>query len=101
MPEKLRDLPGLGIKTEQALKEVGIESPADLMALGAIPTFLRLAEKQSKRPSLNFLYALVGAIEGRSWLSVVQQDRYSLLMELEGYQELEAWLSEAEKEPKL
>jgi len=41
------------------------------------------------KPSLNFLYAMVGALENVNWTSVAKKDKYRLLMELDGYKELE------------
>jgi DNA transformation protein len=85
---RLRDLPGLGPKSEQWLHEVGIETESQLKQLGAIRAFIRLRAECSIKPSLNFLYALVGAIEGKQWLTVAQNEKGRLLMELEGYDEL-------------
>ncbi len=47
-----------------------------------------------QKSNLNFLYALVGAIEGEHWLNVAQTEKGRLLMELEEYAELEAMLKE-------
>ena len=85
---RLRDLPGLGPKSEQWLHEVGIETELQLKQVGAIRAFIRLRAESSIKPSLNFLYALVGAIEGKQWLAVAQNEKGRLLMELEGYDEL-------------
>ena len=96
MTSRLRDLPGLGPASEQALVDVGIDSVAKLQELGAINAYLTLWEANpDQRPSLNFLYALVGALEGRSWLNVAQEDRYRLLMELEGFEELKKILDDS------
>jgi len=86
---KLSDLPGLGPKSEAWLHEVGIDSPETLRQLGAVRAFIKLKKHSTTKPSLNFLYALVGAIEGESWLKVARSERGRLLMELEGYRELE------------
>ncbi|MEN1726848.1 MAG: TfoX/Sxy family protein [Pseudomonadota bacterium] len=87
---RLRDMRGLGPKTESILKEIGINSPEELRALGAMRTFLRLKAHQGKRPSLAFLYALVGAIEDRDWLEVARDDRRRLLVELDGIESMES-----------
>ena len=90
---RLRELKGLGPASEKQLAEVGIDSPEQLTDLGAIETFQRLLrqaeEAGSNPPSLNFLYALVGALEDRHWIDIAQEEKYQLLMALEGYQELE------------
>ncbi len=86
---KLRSLPGLGPKSEAWLIEVGITSPDELRQAGAVRAFIRLQQQCSTKPSLNFLYAMVGAIEGRSWLKIAKHEKSRLLTELEGYRELE------------
>ncbi len=85
---ELSQLKGLGPKSEQYLNEVGIHTKAQLIELGAVKTFLKLKEECSIKPNLNFLYAMVGALENKSWLHIAQEERGRLLMELEGYQEL-------------
>lgn len=90
--KRLRDLQGLGPKSEAWLCEVGIKTPDELRKLGAIRAFIRLKKDCGCKPSLNFLYAMVGAIEGDHWLKVAQKEKGRLLMELEGYEELEAIL---------
>ena len=89
---KLRELKGLGPKSEQLLQEIGINTPQQLEALGAVKTFIRLKKECSIKPSLNFLYALVGALENQHWAKIARTEKGRLLMELEGYRELEAML---------
>ncbi|WP_455205967.1 TfoX/Sxy family protein [Kaarinaea lacus] len=86
---KLRDLKGLGLKSEKCLVEVGISTVEDLRALGAVRTFIKLNKECSTKPSLNFLYALVGALEDKHWADIAKQEKERLLAELEGYRELE------------
>ena len=88
----LLDLPGLGPKSVACLRQIGIHTVAELKAEGAIPVFVRLSAQLTPAPSLNFLYALVGAIEGEHWLKVAKNERWRLLMELDGYRELAALL---------
>jgi len=90
---KLRDLKGLGPKSEILLIEVGINTEDELRELGAIRAFLRLKKESSTITSLNFLYAMVGALEGEHWLNVAKREKGRLLMELEGYKELEGFLN--------
>lgn len=85
---ELSKLPGLGSKSETMLNQVGIFTEADLRSVGVMPAFLRLQNYPDITPSLNFLYALVGALEGRRWSEVAQTDRQRLLFELQDYQEL-------------
>lgn len=91
---KLRDLKGLGPKSEKMLIGVGINTEEELRVLGAIGAFIRLKKESRVKPSLTFLYALVGAIEGEHWLKIAKHEKSQLLMELEGYQALEALFEE-------
>jgi len=90
---KLRDLKGLGPKSEKLLFEVGITTEEELRELGAIRAFIRLKKECSTKPSLTFLYAIVGAIEDKHWLDIAKHEKGQLLMELEGYKELEELLN--------
>lgn len=89
----LRDLKGLGPKSEVMLVEVGITTEEELRKVGAVRAFIRLKKQSRTKPSLNFLYAMVGALEGKHWLNVAKNEKGQLLMELEGYKELEQLLN--------
>lgn len=89
---KLRDLKGLGPKSEKCLVEIGIETPDNLREIGPVRAFIRLKKECSIKPSMNFLYAMVGALEGKHWAEIARSERGRLLLELEGYRELEAML---------
>jgi len=91
---ELSKLKGLGPKSEKCLNEIGINTRDDLAATGPVQAFLRLREECSVKPSLNFLYAMVGALEGKHWADIAKSEKDRLLMELEGYQELESVLKE-------
>lgn len=88
MSVKVSKLKGLGPKTETYLNNVGIFTRADLEAVGVVPAYFRLIESGQTIPHLSFLYALVGALEDRSWLDVANNDKERLLHELEAYEEL-------------
>ncbi len=60
---KLRDLKGLGPKSEACLKAGGISSKEELESIGAVSAFIKLKEADDSKPNLNFLYAMVGALE--------------------------------------
>jgi len=92
--EKLSELKGLGPKSERCLNEIGIYSKEDLEKKGAVRAFLALKEKSCIDPSLNFLYAMVGALENKHWTEIAKTEKGRLLMEIEGYQELEKIFSE-------
>ncbi len=87
--ERLRDLKGLGPKSESMLTAVGVDSVEVLKELGAIRAFIKVKQHGEINPSLNLLYALVGALEGEHWLSIAQHQKADLIMQLEGYDELE------------
>ncbi|GLX79850.1 hypothetical protein tinsulaeT_31900 [Thalassotalea insulae] len=89
---ELSQLKGLGLSSEKRLNEVGIFTRQQLSALGAIHVFITLEKYHGKTPSLNFLYALVGAIEDIPWQQVAQQERERLLIELASAREFNALL---------
>lgn len=89
---KLRDLKGLGPKSEGCLIEIGITTPDELREIGPVRAFIKLKKECSVKPSLNFLYAMVGALEGRHWTDIAKSERGRLLLELDGYRELEEML---------
>ena len=88
MSIKVSQLKGLGPKTEKYLNNIGIYTRDDLAAVGAVPAYLKLIESGQTIPHLSFLYALVGALEDRSWLDIANTEKERLLYELEGYAEL-------------
>jgi DNA transformation protein len=90
---KLRDLKGLGPKSEMLLIEIGINTEEKLRELGAIRAFIRLKKESNSKPSLNFLYALVGALEDEHWINIAKHEKGQLIMALEGYKELEELLN--------
>ncbi|WP_229753643.1 TfoX/Sxy family DNA transformation protein [Amphritea balenae] len=85
----LAALPGLGPKSAQWLAQVGIITEQQLRKLGPVRAFLLLERGCSVKPSLNFLYAMVGALEERHWQDVALHDKARLLMELESYREMD------------
>jgi len=86
---KLSTLKGLGSKSEKCLNEIGIYTKEDLEEIGAINAFIKLKKECSVKPSLNFLYAMVGALENKHWADIAKSEKTRLLVELDGYQELE------------
>lgn len=91
---ELSKLKGLGPKSERCLNEIGIFTESQLQEMGAVRAFIKLKQECSVKPSLNFLYAMVGALEDQHWADIAKKEKGRLLMELEGYKELEALLSE-------
>jgi DNA transformation protein and related proteins len=76
--KRLQDLRGLGAKSEAALRHIGVSTPAQLQALGAVAAYARLV--QAGQPhNLNMLWALEGAITQRDWKDVARTERLRLL----------------------
>jgi len=100
MPKKprLRDLQGLGPKSEAWLREVGIDTPERLREIGAIAAFVKLQQGCSVKPGMNFLYALVGALEDRHWTAIARTEKGRLLTNLDGYRELQRIMAEQESD---
>lgn len=84
---ELSQLKGLGPKSEEALNAIGIHTKAQLKALGAVRIFVQLQEHSGSNTSLNFLYALAGAIEDRPWTDMAKFEKAHLLAELAGFRE--------------
>ena len=81
-------LKGLGKKSVECLQSVGIFTREDLMNVGPVAAFNRLTAAPGISPSLNFLYAMVGALENRHWLDIAQNERTQVLNQFDGYNEL-------------
>jgi DNA transformation protein and related proteins len=71
MSEKKKRLgiKNVGPKTEQWLKDVGVQSYADLERLGSVEVYRRLKERDPA-VSLNALYALEAALWDLHWLEL-------------------------------
>lgn len=83
--ENLESLNGLGEKSAKVLRQCGIKTKKELEELGPIKAFLLLEENAAAKPSLNFLYALAGALQGKSPVEIARTEKESLLMELEAF----------------
>ncbi|KFI06443.1 transcriptional regulator [Massilia sp. BSC265] len=79
---RLRDMKGLGPRSEEWLALVGIHTPDALRAADPFALYARL---RTEVPgfNLNGLYALISAIEGRSWIEVKRARRTEILLRLE------------------
>ncbi len=76
------DLKGLGPRSAAALRDIGIDNADQLR--GSDP-FALYAALKAKAPGtgLNFLYALIGAIEDIHWLEVKRSRRMEVLLRLD------------------
>jgi len=72
----------LGPASWRMLQAAGIADAANLRELGAVAAYLRV-KRSGQHPSLNLLWALEGALSGRSWQAVAREDRLALLLALE------------------
>ena len=81
----------IGPKSKQCLNKIGIYTKADLIKIGAVPAFIKMKKEISDfKPSLNLLYGLVAIVEDVDWREVAKLEKGRLLLELEGYEELQS-----------
>jgi len=78
-------LPNLGPRSADMLAQAGIHSEDDLRRMGSVMAYAR-TRAVCPQASLNLLWAIEGALSGRPWQVVAEQDRASLLMALEDVQ---------------
>lgn len=75
--EPIADATNLGPRSAAILAAVGVETMADLRAVGVVEAFVR-AKLASGEVTLNLLWALEGAVEGISWRDVSVQRKAEL-----------------------
>jgi DNA transformation protein len=83
--QSLSALANLGPKSEEMLCQAGIRTEAQLRELGSVVAYAR-TKAACRGASLNLLWALEGALSGRTWQEVAETDRATLLMALEDVQ---------------
>lgn len=87
---QLRDLPNLGPASEHALRSVGIDTPEQLDAIGAVEAYRRVRVAGIwPQTSRNLLWALAGALLDVDWRELSPALRASLLHELEAADAIE------------
>ena len=77
----LETLTNLGKISARQLAEIGIKSEADLRATGAAAAYLKLKDHFGPGVSLNYLYALDGALKDVSWDLMPETERAALRAE--------------------
>ena len=77
----LEQLTNLGKIAARQLAEIGIASEADLRKAGAVAAYLRLKAHFGPAVSLNYLYALDGALKGVRWDVMPESERAALRAE--------------------
>ena len=78
----IASLRNLGPKSEVMLRQAGISTVEELLALGSVKAYA-LVKRSGANASLNLLWAMEGALSGRPWQEVAKSDRLSLLLLLE------------------
>ena len=74
---KLSDLPNIGTVVETKLKKVGIETPEQLIELGAEQAFIRL-RSVDEGACLSMLCGLEGAVRGIRWHQLPKERKEEL-----------------------
>ena len=80
--KRIRDLQGLGVQTEILLQQIEIHTVAQFMAADPIQIYAQVVALKGSS-SMNLLYAMVGAQEGRTWLDIAKTRRSELLLALD------------------
>lgn len=70
----IENLPNLGLSSAQWLREIGIQSVADLRQRGPLWAFRQL-QSGPHRVSLNLLWAMVAGLENRDWRSLTDLEK--------------------------
>lgn len=78
-PLKMRNI---GPKSAAWLRQVGLRTPEDLAAAGAVEAFMRV-KRAGFKPSLNLLYSLEGALCDCHWQEVPDARRTELVEQAE------------------
>lgn len=82
-PQRIKDLPNLRLTTERMLKKAGINSVDELIEQGSLKAYQAIRESStSSSISLELLWSLEGAIEGKHWSVIPQSRRDELLNQL-------------------
>lgn len=82
IPTRIKDLPNLRLTTERLLRKAGIASIQELQEAGALVAFQALQKTHNDTLSLDMLWALEGALDGKHWSVITPQRRHELLENL-------------------
>ncbi len=82
MNMRIRELQGLGKKSEEILKRAGISSVEEFMASDPFELYLTLRQSVPG-VGLNFLYAMLGAQEHMHWQQIARERKTAILMRLD------------------
>jgi DNA transformation protein len=76
----IEDLPNLGPKSSQWLRQIGVTTIADLKQLGPVVAY-RLVKQRQPRASLNLLWSLAAGLKGQDWRTLTDQTKDRLRRE--------------------
>jgi hypothetical protein len=76
--DALTGLKGLGPVSAGWLVDVGIRTPAELRAVGAVEAYGRVSFRWGRAATANLLYALHAAIEDKHWTEVTPAEKARL-----------------------
>ena len=82
MPATTPKLRNIGPKSAAWLRQVGLRTEADLVAIGPVEAFMRV-RRAGFKPTLNLLYSLEGALCDCHWQEVPEPRRQQLAQEAE------------------
>lgn len=82
MPAATPKLRNIGPKSAAWLRQVGLRTEADLVAVGPVEAFMRV-RRAGFKPTMNLLYALEGALCDCHWQDVPEPRRQQLAQEAE------------------
>lgn len=82
IPTRIKDLPNLRLTTERLLRKAGIGSIKQLQEAGPIVAYQALQKTHNDSLSIDMLWALEGALDGKHWSVVTPQRRHELLENL-------------------
>ena len=82
MPATTPKLRNIGPKSAAWLRQVGLRTEADLVAVGPVEAFMRV-RRAGFKPTLNLLYSLEGALCDCHWQEVPEPRRQQLAQEAE------------------
>ena len=82
MPATAPKLRNIGPKSAAWLRQVGLRTEADIVAVGPVEAYMRV-RRAGFKPTLNLLYALEGALCDCHWQEVPEPRRQQLAQEAE------------------
>ncbi|GAA5003703.1 TfoX/Sxy family protein [Pseudoluteimonas lycopersici] len=82
MPAATPKLRNIGPKSAAWLRQVGLRTEADLVAVGPVEAFMRV-RRAGFKPTMNLLYALEGALCDCHWQDVPEPRRLQLAQQAE------------------